>query len=375
MADAAFALAVREHVRTFLASAAAGDEQGLRAAAVELDAPLSELLPSVKDAHGRTAAHHASLNGRDALLATVATPEALLVRDDAGDTPLSVACRAGLCSTALLLLRLGADPRSRCATGTTPLHHAAGHTSCTQVVAALLKTSAADDVNALSVAGPPLLWASAAAHAGVVSLLVAAGCDVKCVDSDGVVRIDARKGALGSSCCEHSYRTKSTQGCLALVAAGGERPGAAETVIALLDAGAPIDATCDALDGAMAMDVAVACGAESVANVLRARGAATSQDPNALFADNDEDAGVRQAPHMENVAMVQATEKTPLQLQTEAEQAVSRGDNSQAADAYTALALAHFEAVVASPTDIVAARNFRTAVECGKAAHAAATPK
>ena len=243
------AYAQRQFVDQLLRAASEGDEAALRSAAAALDSSVavSEVVAAVKDAHGRGALHFAALRNQADLCTALVTQLAVPVdaRDEEGDTPLALACRAGAAAAAAALLRGGADVAAVSSAGAQPIHHAAASGDAS-LVRALLQSGVS--VTAPSPLGPPLLWCLSHAHAACCAELLAGGADASAASPDGVP-------ALLVACLN------------------GEEPEALACVRALLSAGADVNARARVMDDATALHVCADCGAAELAQLLLAAGA------------------------------------------------------------------------------------------------------
>ena len=251
------AYAQRQYVDQLLRAASEGDAAALHSAAAALDSSVavSEVVAAVKDAHGRGALHFAALRDQADLCTTLVTQLAVPVdvRDEEGDTPLALACRAGAAAAAVALLRAGADAAAVCSASAQPIHHAAACGDAS-LVRALLQSGAS--VNAPSPLGPPLLWCLSHAHASCCAELLAGGADASAASPDGVP-------ALLVACLN------------------GEEPDALACVRSLLTAGADVNARARVMDDTAALHVCADCGAGELAQLLLAAGA----DANACEAN------------------------------------------------------------------------------------------
>ena len=196
--------------------------------------------------------------------------------DAEGETPLLLACRGGFVEAAQALLAAGAAPRARGgASDAEALHHAAA-SGCPRLVAALLAAGAEVDAPS-AVAGPPLMWAAAQAHAPCVAELLAAGADVRAVTPDGLsalVLLAALGPASGATDCVALLSAAGADASAAAPSAAGgfsalhvaADSGAADTAAALLAAGADPEATDCA--GLRPLDVAAAAAAAALVALL-----------------------------------------------------------------------------------------------------------
>jgi ankyrin repeat protein len=236
----------RQLVQSFLRAASEGDSESLRALAAALDdvAPLSAVVAAVRDGNGRGALHFAASRDQAALCRELAglVDAALEQPDESGDTPLLLACRAGVSAAALALLECGADACASGEGGTQPVHLAAASGS-PLLLSSLLQRGAAAD--APSDAGPPLLWAAAEARLEALQVLLAAGASAQARTPQGVPALHVLASQPAS-----------------------QHAAAAYCASALLAAGAECDARCAAMGGLSALHVAADCGALALAEEL-----------------------------------------------------------------------------------------------------------
>ncbi|RVE45604.1 hypothetical protein evm_009717 [Chilo suppressalis] len=182
----------------------------------------------------------------DALAALLKRHQSLVEATDAtGGTALHSAARGGRASTALCLLKAGAEPSRPDADGWTPLRAAA--------------------------------WAG---HAEVVEVLLEYGCDVDCVDADNRTALRAAAWSGHESVVAKLLTAGAdpdkadAEGRTPLIAAA--YMGHADIVRALLDAGADLDHADE--DGRTALSVASLCATgEACAAILLERGASVSK--------------------------------------------------------------------------------------------------
>ena len=196
--------------------------------------PVDDATPLHRAAHEGNAAEVERLldHGRDADGAT-----------RLGVTPLALACAAGRAGVVEALLAAGADPNLASPAGETPLM-VASRTGVLESVAALLRHGAGAGVDAREGwrGQTALMWAAAENHAGVVTLLVAAGADVNARSDEGFTPL-----------------------------AFGVRAGHGETAGALLDAGADVNLALP--DGSSPLHLAVINARYDLALRLLERGA------------------------------------------------------------------------------------------------------
>ena len=188
------------------------------------------------------------------------TPESMHMLDDADQSPLQVAARAGAVDCVLALLRAGAplvatpgpdaDPTLPLAT---PLHAAAaaGHLACLQPLIAAA-AAAELSLDARDLFGRTALhFAAASGHTGCVRALVAAGADAGAVCAWGAnfLHFAAKGGHAEAACCALGGGPPAIdatdnygQTALHFAAERGDVP----LVRSLLAAGADKDAVCAA---------------------------------------------------------------------------------------------------------------------------------
>ena len=138
---------------------------------------------AARDAEGNTPLHQAVYNDQaEAVRTLLAASKAQLdASNDAGETPLLVACGRGNLHMARMLLDAGADANRPLPDGTTPLHWAA-QAGNRFLVERLLGAGASIDARN-GVGETPLLVASRAGNNEVVRLLVERHAEVNAADN------------------------------------------------------------------------------------------------------------------------------------------------------------------------------------------------
>ena len=191
--------------------------------------------------------------------------------NDYGVTPLHLACTNQNTAIVSKLLKAGADPNKAKWTGETPLITCAG-TGDIEAVSELLANGA--DVNAREskFEQTALMWAAAERHADVVKLLLEKGADIsatsKLIPEPKAFFIET-PGSMGTNLPDTLRFREETGGFNTLQFAA--RSGDIGSVIALLDAGADIDAATK--EEGSALVIAAAAGHEKLALTLLERGA------------------------------------------------------------------------------------------------------
>eukprot|EP00270_Netrium_digitus_P003641 TRINITY_DN14307_c0_g1_i1.p1 TRINITY_DN14307_c0_g1~~TRINITY_DN14307_c0_g1_i1.p1 ORF type:complete len:642 (+),score=208.09 TRINITY_DN14307_c0_g1_i1:218-2143(+) len=295
--DGVSALSTRSHVDSLLRAAKGGKIESIKKAALALAAAESSLpvspafkpvdasasaslteqetlrqtIEDVRDGNGRGCLHFAAHQGQVATCQWLIDEVGVEVdaKDDEGETPLMLAARDSQVEVAKCLLEKGADPVATSErTGAQAIHHAAGHGSL-ELVRLLMARGA--DVNAVSDAGPPLLWACGHGEKATVEALLEMGANPNIANEDGVTALLTAAASGETDIVE--LLVKAGADVNASSAGGGVRPlmvaaneGNLRMLNILLAAGADPDQTDD--EGARPIQAAASQGFREIVEVL-----------------------------------------------------------------------------------------------------------
>ena len=141
------------------------------------------IVDGTSDIQGNTPLHQAVFNGQSEIVCLLlsTSPDMIDVTNDAGETPLLIACMKGNLTIVNLLIDAGAEVNKALLNGNTPLHFAAGFGN-KFIGNSLIAAQAL--VNVKNKNGEtPLILASREGNNEFVALLVAHGADVNLVDN------------------------------------------------------------------------------------------------------------------------------------------------------------------------------------------------